>query len=207
MEELLRDLPTILTIVGIAVAIVIPIIIFFLERRKKSLSYEILTNTSLLTFDDEIEGKIRISYENTPVQKVHLLIFRIVNDGNLSITPSDFETRLTFDFGENTKVLSVEIIDTEPENLKPEFFLHWGREIQILPLLFNSKDSIKFKLLLAQFEGEIKVDARINGVREVKKKANPKKIRKLLWFLIAFLLGAILNVVVEALLESIGLSF
>ena len=60
MEELIRDPLFILAVIAIMVAIVVPATIFLLERKRKSLGYEILANTSLLTLDEEIKGKIKI---------------------------------------------------------------------------------------------------------------------------------------------------
>ena len=58
MIELLRDplWQFVGAILGF-VAIGITIIIFWLQRTRKSLSYEILSNTSLLTIKEELEGK------------------------------------------------------------------------------------------------------------------------------------------------------
>jgi hypothetical protein len=175
MEDLLRD--TIWQFILGLSTIIVAIIIFFLQRRKKSLAYDVIANTSLLALDEEIKGKIQILYDGTSVQKVHLLILHIMNDGNVPIIKSDFESPLTFEFGENTRILSAELIKTEPANLKPEF---WGSpsesNISLEPLLLNSKDSIQLKLLLAQFEGIKEVGARINGVREVKDFRIRKKV-------------------------------
>lgn len=169
MEEFLRDSiwQGIAGIFGI-ITFAFGAIIFFLQRKIKSLVYEVPASTSLITLDEEIKGKIKILFNDIPVQNVHLLILRIVNNGNESVPSSDFESPLNFNFGEKTKILSSEILKVENQTLNPKFNIRTN-EIELNPLLLNKKDSIEIKLLLAQFEGEIQVGGRINGVEEVRR--------------------------------------
>ena len=183
--EILRD--SIWQGIGVFSGLFIAIIIFILQRKIKSLGYEVLASTSLISLDEEIKGKVKILYNDTSVKQVHLLILEILNDGNVPITTSDFETPLIFDFGENTRILSVEIIKTEPANLKPEILGTSENNISLKPLLLNSKDSIQLKFLLAQFEGIKEVNARINGVKEVKKGYRRKRqawFSNLFWLIV-----------------------
>jgi hypothetical protein len=191
MTEFLRD--PIWQFIGAAlgfIAIVISVIIFFMQRRKKSLVYEIATNTSLLTLTDEIRGKVQILFEGLPVQNVHLVILHILNDGNIAITSSDYEVPLTFQFGEKTQILSAEIIRTTPDTLKPEFSL-MKNSIEFHPTLLNSGDTILFKVLLAHYEGNVTVNARIMGVAEVKQVSiSVDRLNKI--SALGFLLGIVL---------------
>src|SRR5688500_12158935 len=101
MQDIFRDQiwQFIGAILGL-VALVATIIIYLLQRRKKSLVYEVVTSAPLLSMSDEVKGKVQILYEGSPVQLVHLLIINIFNDGNLGIQASDFERPLVFQFGE-----------------------------------------------------------------------------------------------------------
>jgi hypothetical protein len=168
MTEFLRDpiWQFIGAILGL-VAIIISIIVFYMQRRKKSLAYEIIANTSLLTLNDEIKGKVQILFEGSVVQNVYLILLHILNDGNTAIVSSDYEFPLTFEFGETSQILSAEVVKTSPNKLEPQFTLR-KNSVEFTPLLLNSGDSIVFKLLLAQYEGELSVRARIMGVAEVK---------------------------------------
>lgn len=168
MTDLLRDpiWQFIGAILGL-IAIFISIIVFFLQRRKKSLAYEIITNTPLLTLNDEIKGKVQILFEGSAVQNVHLIMLHILNDGNIAISSSDYESPLTFEFGETSQILSAEVVKTSPVKLEPQFTLR-NNSVEFTPILLNSGDSIVFKLLLAQYEGNLVVRARILGVTEIK---------------------------------------
>ncbi len=179
----------ILGVITVFVTIAVPVIIFFLERKRKSLIYGVLANTSLIALDEEIKGKIKILFDDISVQKVHLLILEILNDGNVPIESSDFERPLTFSFGENTQILSFEIVKTEPDDFNLQFNT-FDNHIGLISLLINRKDSFQLKLLLAEFDGEIKVEARINGVKKVKEVKDiqkAKEVRKSLWAVVAWI--------------------
>ena len=118
--------------------------------------------------NEEIKGKVRIAFEGKFVSDVYLVVLQISNDGNVSIMASDFERPLSIAFGETSKILSAEVTNVTPKTLKPFLDIDTNRII-LQPLLLNSKDSITIKLLLTQYKGRIETDARIVGVREVRK--------------------------------------
>ena len=157
-------------------AFVVSIYLFLLQRRKKSLSYEILTDTDLLTIDETIKGNIKIVFDGNPIQNMTLIVLEVVNNGNVPITSSDFERSLTFSFGTST-VVSSEIIRKQPTSLSPELHIGQG-QIELKPMLLNSKDSVTIKVLVSEYVGVIDADARIVGVRKVKK-IESRKWRKL----------------------------
>ena len=97
MSEFFRD--PIWQFVGALLALLaigISIYFFFLQRKKKALSYRILTDTELLTVDEQIKGEIKIIYGKLPIQNVHLLVMKVENNGNMPILSSDFEEPLLF---------------------------------------------------------------------------------------------------------------
>lgn len=157
-------------LVGV-LAIAVAVEVYFLQRKKKSLSFRVVTNTSLLPLDEavksEAKDKLQILFDGKPVQNVHLLELEILNDGNVPIPTSDFERPLTFKLGTVTKILvEPELVRVSGRSLKPT----WGsatNSIHIDPLLLNSKDSMIFKFLLDEFDGAIDADTRIVGVKEI----------------------------------------
>jgi len=173
--EILRDpifwqfLGALLALVGIISVFVI----YIFQRKKKSLSYEILTSNELLTSSEELRGRIRITFNKKPVQNIHLLIISIKNDGNVSIIPSDFYEEFTCSFGDHTKILTAEITDCFPDSFKPQIEIRED-SLTIAPVLINSKDFFIIKFLLSKFDGIVKVKGRISGIHEIKKlrKAN-----------------------------------
>lgn len=186
--ELLRDplwqfVGAILAIAAIAVTIVV----YLLQRNRKSLSYEIVSNNSLLTVREELEGKVKITYEDTPVKNVQLIVMKIINTGNVPITPSDFVRPLQFIFDEQTRILSSEVTKKEPKNIDAHITID-KNSFRLEPTLLNGKDSITIKSLVYDFDGLPKVDTRIIGVDRVIP-ITEMSIRSVALVLIGFLLG------------------
>ena len=91
MLEILRD--QIWQFVGAAfgfVAIIISIILWRTQRRRKALSYDIISRAPLLSVDDEIKGKLKIYFDGKPVQDIHLVLVKIINSGNVPIVSTDY---------------------------------------------------------------------------------------------------------------------
>jgi len=169
MNEILRDTSWQFIISsGIAVlAIIAGFVIYLLQRSKKSLSYEVISNTPLLSTSEEIKNDLQILYKGTPVKNVRLFVLKIINDGNQPIATGDFEKPLYFSFFGGTQILSAEVVSTKPENLNPSISFD-DEFIAVEPLLLNSKDFIKIKALINGEKFSFKPDTRIIGVREVK---------------------------------------
>jgi hypothetical protein len=158
--------------IGVIIAVVtllITVIIYFLQRNKKGLSYEIISQTPLLTSKEKHEGKIKVLYNDTEVSDVKFLKIRVINTGNTGITSSDYERPLRFIFATETKILSSEVVESNPETLTAELTIS-SNEIIVSPVLMNGKDSFTIKTILSEFDGdEIIVDARIKDVKSIKK--------------------------------------
>jgi hypothetical protein len=141
--------------------------IYRLQQNKKSLSYEILASNALLTASEEIRGRIKISFDRKPVQNVYLLVMKFTNDGNVPILPSDFYENIKINFGEQTQILSGDVVEHYPETFEPLTVIE-GISLSILPTLINSHDSFTIKFLLAQYTKDgPKVTGRIAGVKIV----------------------------------------
>jgi len=150
------------------VAILISIYIYIAQQKRKSLTYDIITLTPLLTVQEELVGKVKITYEGKQIQKAYLLVIKVLDDGNTPILPSDFIEPLTFSFSNEIKFLGVEVIDTYPANLNPK--LEIGKNsCTISPLLLNKKEAIVLKFLLSNTGTGLglKSQARIVGINEV----------------------------------------
>lgn len=170
-------------------AIVISIIIYFLQRQKKALSYSLVSTTHLLTDHEEFEGKLQVLYEGQPTQNISLLILKFINSGNVPITSNDYERQVSILLGENSKILSAVVIEMEPKNLDAEAIIDDNR-IKIKEILLNPKDAITLKLLVSNFDN-FSIDGRIIGVKEIDDFGRASKFQKVLFFLfsIIFLIG------------------
>lgn len=173
MENSLRDpIWQFLGVVVSSLAIVVSVYLFLSARKRKSLSYIVLSQMNLLPMNEQAD-EFQITFRGTAVYNVQLLLLQIINDGNIPIASSDFETPLTFSMGaDDCKVLSVEITKTEPKHLSPMINVQTNCII-LQPLLINGGDSILLKMLIEGFNGFVLPKARIIGVKTVKELKEP----------------------------------
>lgn len=168
--EIFRD--QIWNFIGVIIACVtllITVILYFLQKHKKGLSYEILSSSSLLTSKEKLEGKIKILYNEQEVQNVNFLEIKVLNTGNIGISASDYERPLRFIYSSEAKILTAEIIKSEPESLTTDLTI-FQNEIVIQPILMNSKDYLVIKAIVSNsIDQEFIVDGRIKDVKDIKK--------------------------------------
>jgi len=104
------------------------------------------------------------------VQDVYLVVARIINTGNVPIVSTDYEDPVNLSFGENSPILTTDSSETNPDNLRASTNIEKKRVV-LAPVLLNRGDSITIKMLISQFDGEIKVDGHIAGVKSIRKLA------------------------------------
>lgn len=190
-------------IVGI-MAIAVTVVLFVLQRRKKSLSYEILSSTPLLKPQEELKGRLQILFDSKPVADVYLLLIRISNTGNMPIMADDFERPLSVELGPEARILTLDVSEKRPESLKPVARPKEGGIIMVEPLLLNGGDSFILKVIVSQYDSEkFEIDGRIAGVREIREP--PEKYLQGIAMVVvgaALLLGG--QLVASSLLESLA---
>jgi hypothetical protein len=150
-------------------AIIVTLALYFMQRRRKILTYEILSRTPLLSVAEELEGKLQILFEGEPVQKVHLLVLKLANTGNVPVTTADYEKEVKFKFGDKTRILTAEVSEMNPSNLMATVSID-NESVVLKPVLLNSGDAVTIKALLSQFNGIVNVDGRVVGVKAIEKK-------------------------------------
>lgn len=167
MSEILRDpmWQFIATVLAIT-AILVSIILYLKQRRCKAVSYEILSQTPLLSVKGEIKGQLEILYKGKPVQQVHLVLVRIINSGNTPILSTDYKLPISLNFGEEANILTSAVVKADPRNVQAALRVE-GRNAVLVPTLLNTGDSVTLKMLVTKFE-EVKVDGRIVGVKKIK---------------------------------------
>lgn len=168
----MADIVTIILIIVTAIAAAVPIVVFILQRQRKTLEYDILSVSPLLT-GNELQGRVTIQFDhNREVQNIYLLILKLINSGNFPITATDFEGPIKIQFDKDNEVLSAEVTEKNPLNLDPK--LKAIRDgLALDPLLLNSGDYIIIKALLTSYSGEIQINGRIAGVKDIQKIKEP----------------------------------
>ncbi len=191
------------TIIAVIAAILVPIIIYLAQRKRKSLAYEIVASTPLLSVAEEIKGKLKILYEDKPVSKVHLVLIKLTNTGNVSILSTDFDRNVSFSFGDSTQILTAEVSDTDPKNNIDACIMIIENRIILENMLFNNGDSVTIKALLNQFDEEIEIDGHIVGIKEIEKRKERKDREKLNLFISIFMGISMLSYILGLVIPSI----
>lgn len=153
------------------VAIILPLLLFLIQFfwiGRKALSYNISSQTPLLNIQEKDKWDIQILFNKKPVQDVHLIEIDVFNSGYQEIRPGDYERPISFNFGENTQILSAEKSKVSPESLKPSIKIEEGTKVLLDPILLNPKDSITIKMLVSQYKNRPTPNVRIAGVKNIK---------------------------------------
>ena len=149
------------------IAIAVTGLVFKLQKKIKRISYSIELDTRMFSVREELEGKLKITYQKKRVKNIRLLELKFINSGNLPVATSDYERPITVGFGTSANILSAEISETEPNNLGVTIATELN-SFTLSPTLLNPKDSIKIKLLLNNYSGSFNIDTRIIGVSTIK---------------------------------------
>ncbi len=168
-------------------AIIAAFVIYYLQKSKKRLSYEIISNTQLIGVNNKIQDKIKILYDEKQVANVHLISIKFVNNGNEPISVDDFDKPISIRYNSTVNILTHEIVERVPEDLdavigKKEKFL------EITPLLLNTKDEFTVNILASDFNGDLDISARIRGVKELEIYKSYEKSSKLLVYINIFVI-------------------
>jgi hypothetical protein len=152
--------------------------LWFINFRRKQLSYEILSNTPLISVQDELKGKIRILFADQPVSDVHLVLVKIVNSGDIAIRSADYEGRLAVLLDPEVQILMAEIAEMNPRNLdwrtksndgpQPLIDRFERNAVMLRPVLLNKRDYVIVKMLVSHLSKNISIEGHIEGITEIK---------------------------------------
>lgn len=174
MSDILRD--PIWQFVGVILSFAALFFTFYFYKKQfssKRLSYDIRTSTSVLSVRADMKGKLKVLFEGKEVSNVQLLIIRLLNSGDMSIVPSDFEQPVSLSFGDFAKVLTFEVTETSPSNLEALISLK-DKLVILKPLLLNQRDWIDIKIVISGYP-EVKVMGRLVGVNIIENLATKER--------------------------------
>jgi hypothetical protein len=162
-----------------ALAIGATVGIYWLQRQRKRLSYEVVSRNRLLTVTEEHQSKLRVTYDGEPVKDLSILVIRLVNSGNVPIAAQDFATPVIISAGDRARVFSAAITDTDPVELLAEIEKH-DEQVLLVPTLLNAGDAITLKLLVSDYGGKASVFGRIVGVKTIGNLSKPTALLNVL---------------------------
>jgi hypothetical protein len=170
--------------IGVIVAIIatgVSILLYLKSRNIKRLAYEVISNTPIISIKDEVKGDVQVLFKGKPIKDARLVVLRLWNNGNASISSSDYEDPIEFDFGGTAEILDASILGTVPEGLKDKISLQVNvGSISLSNHLLNKSDSINLKVLLTNYTEELKVRGHINGVKQIDKLISSRERDKMI---------------------------
>jgi hypothetical protein len=157
---------TVATILGIVIGVLSTIAVYRLQSRPKQLDYEFILGVRLLATEAaRLEGDLKVQYGQRKVTEPYLLLVRLINTGNKSIDPRDFDQPVRVELG-STEVVTAGIVkksNSEMRTRRPEV---GSGVVLIYPILFEPGEWIAFTILTDGEPPEREVVARISGGRE-----------------------------------------
>ncbi len=148
------------------------IIVTLKQRNRRSCSYQIVSSAPVVSVRPEFKSKVQVQFEGKLVEDAHQVILRIWNSGDAFIKPDEFIIPIKFNFGSAEVLGSPEILETIPDQLRESVSLLCdikNENVTLKPLLLDKNESIKWKVLLTRFTGDIKVEGKIAGVRKIRR--------------------------------------
>lgn len=161
-----------------SVAIMVSIVLWLLNQRRKQLSYRVLWQDTLVRARSQMRDRMDILFDGKSIEDAGLLIVQILNSGHLPISPGDYHSRLTISAGPGAKVVFADVTATTPGDLEARCRTADGEkrnlieainesEVVLAPILLNEGDSVTVQVLTQKMRGGVKVSGHINGVRKV----------------------------------------
>jgi hypothetical protein len=158
--------PLVATIVFI-IFLFLLVVAYLKLRTLKQVAYKVISSTTALRVEavKEIQDKVKIFLYDKPIWDASNVTLRIWNSGNEPIQIEDYNSPIIIDFGEGVEVLNV-TEEINPNDLDVDIQVNTrSLFLKIAPL--KKSNSIVFDVLLSGYEGELKVEGDIEGVKKI----------------------------------------
>jgi hypothetical protein len=231
-KPLIQDITNIITsnsfqtILTIILPSIVAIWIYLKQRNKKEINYEVISDASVISIDHNIVKQVEIKLNGNIVKEVTFAVLKVKNVGNIAVKKDDYEDPLVFVF-KNRKVISCEIIETEPKDLIDDAIRQTfipiptstQEYIEFPNFSLNPKESITFSVLLDGAKDIINKKGRIldGNIRPTEAIKNHNKIFEFIdnianlitsiIFSIIFITGIIILCIISIFLLTTPLPF
>lgn len=140
------------------------------RRAVKQLSYEVVANTPLFNVVGDIKPRIEVRLDGNPVEDVHYVMISFSNSGNIVIEKSDQDPDISIgiSFGDGAQIIEADIVQAQPPDLPVKLRVETNK-VTLDPLLLNPGDSIVFKALVSQFEGNLDSIGPISDIKSIER--------------------------------------
>lgn len=150
-----------------ALAIIIPIVLFMIQVKHKSIAFEIVSKSAIIDSTSLIPEEIEVFFSGKKLKNLSTVNIRIINAGSIPIKREDFEKNMNIHFGEGAEILRAKVSGSSPLNLKPTLTFNEKTAI-IKPLLLNPGDFFNVEAFVAGSKLKPTFDTRIVNIKEPK---------------------------------------
>ena len=164
----------------VACATLVAAILPILNQDKKELKAYVVSEGSIAKIDKEYKNDLEIIYKGIKIEEIGDFVFRIYNSGNQPIKAEDFESPISLEFNEQTKLIDSDVINTNPENKLAKVLVK-DNKVFLESLLINPEDTIEISCVSNSLSRPT-INARIIGVKEVKLEEMPDEKNKYILF-------------------------
>jgi len=155
-------LTLLITIAGVAV----PVWLWQTDQTSKSLSVQLATRISLQPKEQDSISGIEISADGSHLEKPHLVVFEIRNNGNKPIPAADFESPVRIHLVSESSIARASISSKTPKDIEATLLTE-RQDVSLKPTLLNPGDSISITAITSGAAPLFEAAARIVGVTNV----------------------------------------
>jgi hypothetical protein len=189
-------LTLVITLAGVAA----PVWLWQADQSSKSLSVKLVTRIALQPKEQESISGMEISVDGARLEKPHLVVLEIRNDGRKPIPAIDFESPVQIHLESDTSFVRASVTNQSPKDI--EAILSTERQgVSLKPTLLNPGDTISITAITSGAPPIFNTKARVVGISNVVLEdgttEKPNKIK-----LALLLLGSILSLIGFSLMSD-----
>ncbi|HEY9784162.1 MAG TPA: hypothetical protein V6D17_02085 [Candidatus Obscuribacterales bacterium] len=159
-------------------AIVVSSTLWYLNKQKKRISYQVLRREALVNVKGPARRKLKVTYDGQHVEDAYLILMRVFNSGHITVNLSDYHSPLTIQVNPGAKILLADVADTFPADLDDRIRDDNGvprslvrefntESVVLRSVLLNPGDEITVQLLARDLKGRISVSGHIQGISRI----------------------------------------
>ena len=156
----------IIGIIAVATAIVVPIIVYYLQNKKKKLVFEEIQNLSVINVKKDFKDKIEIKYADKIVDNLFVSTARFKNKGTLPIKQTDIIKPIEIIF--DKKILKADVIEVSPKGIDVELdTISEGKSVHCKFNLLNPNDYFTLQFVSLEKLSTPEINPRIEGLSKI----------------------------------------
>ena len=187
-------------LIGFA-GVAVPVWLWQADQASKSLSVRMATRISLQPKEQDSLVGIEISADGSRLEKPHLVVFEIRNNGNKPILAADFESPVRIHLISESSIARASISSKTPKDIEATLLTE-RQAISLKPTLLNPGDSISINAITSGALPLFEASARIVGITSVlledSTNAKPNRLKQAL-----LLFGATLSLIGFSLMSDV----